>query len=79
MTDILDSFTEISARLKKQRFLVRKIENIMKHQDFTLLNMLQIKLRIERLKEERRKLNLIQEELYVLLETIILPDWVYEI
>jgi len=79
MTDILDSFTEISARLKKQRFLVRKIENIMKHQDFTLLNMHQVKLRIERLKEERRKLNLIQEELYVLLETIILPDWVYEI
>jgi|GEM_PF-2427913 len=78
-TDILESFSEISARLRAQQRMVKKIENIMRFQDWRLVNMHQLRIRSERLKSEQLKLALIKEEMYALAETVILPVWVNEI
>jgi hypothetical protein len=45
-TDILESFSEISARLRAQQRMVRKIENIMRFQDWRLVNMHQLRIRV---------------------------------
>lgn len=78
-TDVLESFSEISKRLKDQQQLVRKIEIIMKFQDWNLISMEQLRLRSNRLKDERLKLSIIKAEMYTLVETVILPQWVSDI
>ena len=78
-TDIVESFAEISAKLQAQQALVKKIDTIMKCQDMSLMSMAQLRIRSERLKAERRKLALVKEEMYALVETVILPEWTSEI
>jgi hypothetical protein len=78
-TDVLESFSEISKRLKDQQQLVRKIEIIMRYQDWSLISLEQLRLRSNRLKDERLKLAIIKAEMYTLVETVILPKWVSDI
>jgi len=78
-TNVLVSFSEISERLMSQQQLVKKIEVIMRYQDWNLISLEQLRIRSNRLKEERLKLAKIKAEMYTLVETIILPQWIDEI
>ena len=62
-----------------QQQLVKKIEVIMRYQDWNLISLEQLRIRSNRLKEERLKLAKIKAEMYTLVETIILPQWIDEI
>lgn len=74
LKEILESFAQVSLRLRNQQKLVRKIEMIIRAQDRDLINEQQHMIRLRRLVDERKNLALIKEELYSIVDTLTLPE-----
>lgn len=74
MKELLDSFAEVSFRLRNQQKVVRKIEMIIRAQDRDLITEEQHLHRLRILVETRKTLALIKEELYSIVDTLTLPE-----
>lgn len=72
----MNTFTSLQAlyvEIDKQRNLVRKIESIISSQDLSLITEVQHLLRLKRLKEERTRLDDLNEQLNESIDTLSIP------
>lgn len=72
----MNTFTSLETlyeEIDKQRNLVRKIESIIRSQDLSLITEVQHLLRLKRLKDERTRLDDLNEQLNESIDTLCIP------